>query len=207
MRLILTIFVVIMVFLTPIYARSIIDARHFLKLGQEAYSQGDFNLAIDSYRRAIVWRSPFNSAAKDAFEKLHELSNDSNLTTEVRLDATRQLRSALYSSRSPLDQIYDSVGEGRSLSEVRKSLDKQILELTPNEQLSVPKFTLEPKSSPTFWQSVGVEIAFFGWVCSMLLLIWRGFDKRGSFNKRVLLPYGTPALGFYLMFLVILGLK
>ncbi|RMD86778.1 MAG: hypothetical protein D6808_02640 [Candidatus Dadabacteria bacterium] len=106
-KVIITISVLIL-FLAPIQYRTISEADLYLNKARKHLQSKDYRKAIEAYRMAVSWRSPFNKAAATAAKELRDLMLSLPEGSDMQAEAYWELRSALWSSRSWIDGVYGS---------------------------------------------------------------------------------------------------
>ena len=164
-------FALIFLFLLPLYGRCLYEARNGLSEGDDALSRSETKVAIDAYARAVRWRGVLNPFSHDAIKKLNSLSQ--SLSGEEKIYALKEFRRALFVSRS----FYTNEGEDQTL----------IAAVTGElEQLGARKKSVVTVENPfvvSYGNQLVAQMAFWGWIGSVLLLVYRGFSAGGEAVK------------------------
>src|SRR2546425_5939612 len=89
-------------FVALLYAKTAYNARQDFALGEEAYTQGKYKVAVTHYERTIKWYTPLSPVVQRAVERLWQLGMEAEARGEVSLalEAYQTLRSSLYAVQS-----------------------------------------------------------------------------------------------------------
>src|ERR1043166_5551209 len=92
----------LVVFVALLYAKTAYNARQEFALAEEAYTQGQYTVAVTHYERAIKWYTPWSAVVRRAVERLWQLGTEAEARGEVplALAAYQTLRSSLYAVQS-----------------------------------------------------------------------------------------------------------
>ncbi len=184
--------VVIALFSIPLFARALYESRAALEEGDAAAARFETRRAVEAYGRALRWRAPFNDAARSAEEKLLTLSKAAS--GEDRIYALKELRKALFVSRS----FYTAgSGEEKRISEINS-------ELTALGARTVSKISVAEPFKLSYQYQIAAQGAFWGWVFSVLGLIYYGMTNEGKFKSRAALRFAGAAVFFFVGWLVAL---
>jgi len=179
-------------FLLPLYLRAIYESRDWL---QQARSASPLVDKVDYYSRAVSWNAPFSGYAAAALQEFEQLAFQSPEAAPERIEALRRLRSAVWGSRN--------VWQGREFVRVEERARLEIDRLMAKPADGWPVQELHPVRVSYGWQIVA-QLLFWGWIGSLLIFIWRGFDRQGG-----MLPGALPRLlvpcACYLGWLLALG--
>lgn len=169
--------------LFALFARTLFEASSHLRAAQRA---NDFATRHEQLADALSWGGPINPFASQAREQLEQELADASLLTEQRLSALAALRRGLASSRSFLAPQREALAQ---------------LEVRERELLSVEALAVRRQRPPQIHYGYQVlsQLAFVGWIASVLWLIFSGFSADGRINlRRVPLPLATCAASFTL---------
>lgn len=163
------------------YFRALWESSSKLSAARQALALGEVQPGVDLLGRSLSWSAPFNPYAPEARALLLDLESDETLAPEIRDEAAKATREALMRSRSILAPHDELVTQGLG---------------TIVRPETVP--------APNYLVQVFAQIAFWGWVVSVVLLILRGFDAGGALIPAKALPFiGTAVFG-YLLWLIFL---
>ena len=163
------------------YFRTIWESASKLSEARQALMQGEIKTGIELLGRSLSWSAPFNPYASQARALLSELQNDETVVPEIREEAAKTTREALMRSRSILAPHDELVTQGLG---------------TVVRPETVP--------APNYLVQVFAQIAFWGWVASVVLLILRGFDAGGAFIPAKAIPFIGTGVSGYILWLILL---
>jgi hypothetical protein len=188
--------VFLILFLAPLALRPRIESRHYLSQARALAQTGAREEAIDSYRKAISWRSPFDSAPAEASKELLQLALSTDTPEAVSLHALDQLRRGLVSSRS---WIWAAPGSWSGVTD--EEINSVISEREPRAPATVRE--AHPPTVHVEWQAVA-QLAFWAWIVTLVRAIWLGFDAQGRPIKS-LLRLAVPPLALLACWLMALS--
>jgi hypothetical protein len=166
-----------------LYARTLFEAWSKLNAAERAEH---FAAQHEQLADALSWGGSFNPFADRARENLERELADGSLPTERRLSALAALRRGLASSRS-------------FLSPHREAL--AALEVRERELLTAEAPALKLLRPPRIqygYQALS-QVGFWGWIASVLWLIFSAFAADGRVNlTRLPLPLAASASSFAL---------
>jgi len=192
-RSVLTGLLLVFFFLLPLYARSLYESYTNLVDARTAVEKADVTNAVNYFARAIRWRGVFNPFANQALESL--LTFSENLPDAEKVVALKELRRALFASRS----FYSAGAREDAL------VEKITTEL---ERLGARKpspVKVEPLVQISYFFQFSSQIGFWGWIISVLLLIFSGFTSEGKVIKRSAVVFSTFAIFFFVFWLISLS--
>lgn len=182
-----------MLFVLPLWGRSLYEFNLSLEAGLLARDQGNSREAIRALARSLRWRAPLNFFATRAQGEL--LNMEPSLEGEEKIFLLRELRRALYMSRS-----YNSQSQDEAALIAR--IDSTLVEVGARSPV-----TLEPLAPPkiSFLYQFLSQLTFWGWVCSVFATIRFGFSNQGErkSGKLILLLGGSTFL--LVLWLLMLG--
>jgi hypothetical protein len=183
----------LLIFVISAFLRSGYESQSAFKKAEGIIASYGTKEALPELRQAIRWRTPFpfNAPADMAKEILFNCLESQDC--EYKLEALRALREGISSSRSWLTINRDNL----HLSE----LDKIEQEIIGERRV---KLAFPPKYKPGI--QILALIAFWGWIVSILFLIWRGFNAKGEANKKILFFSALSWIAFFILWLVMLRL-
>jgi hypothetical protein len=194
---------VILLFLVLVGGRSFYLQKSHFMAAEKYYNEANWKLAIREYDTAMHFYTPWSPYIEKSAEKLWQIGE--MFENQGRLDwaniAYSSIRSSFYSSRS----LYTP---GKSWI---NKCDNKIADL--NVKMLIKEGSLNPENAYTeklkhlyvmkidrapdpFW-SILVEVGFFGWLGSVVLIIFKGFSDNGKMHRKFAL-YGV--LSFLLSF-------
>src|SRR5215510_3123711 len=82
--------------------KTIYRARQEFVDGEQAFTRGEYEVAITHYERAIKWYTPFSNTVQHAVERLWHLGTEAETRGErhLALEAYQSLRASLYAVQS-----------------------------------------------------------------------------------------------------------
>ena len=176
-------------FILPLYIRIQISASGLLRSAREARADKRVDEAIDYYRKAASWRAPFTTAADEA---LFEMRDYINAITDpkLKLEGFRELRSAVFSSRSFLN--YTSTAEHKDLKikELVKEAEQEIEKLAAVEGKAPQNIRIIGEHKENFNFQILAQFAFWAWIAAVFYFIFGAFDEAGKLKgKRGVLKF------------------
>src|SRR5262245_60853923 len=81
----LGVFGLLVAFVALLYAKTANNARQDFALGEEAYTQGQYKVAVTHYERTIKWYTPWSPVVQRAVERLWQLGTEAEARGEVSL--------------------------------------------------------------------------------------------------------------------------
>ena len=191
------ILVAVFFIIAPLYGRTLIEARHELARARQLRESGKLEEAIEAYYLAVAWRSPYNQYSKDAVQEFRSFADKELVDRELKLEAYRQLKRGLRSSRSLL---YPTSKRDPVLLEV----EERISELVAEPATSA--FIKEAHRRETnFKAQVIAQLCFWLWVGSVLYVAFSGFTKEGQLVVPKLRSGLPLTILFYLLWLLALS--
>ncbi len=183
MRGILKSFLLVFIFFIPLGLRAYLEVEKNL---QVARLESDPNLASEAYRRALSW----------AFLSKNELAAEffgfcSKLDATPQLHCLWELKAGAQGSRSivwPRLEILDQV-------------QAKISDLSPKPETY---FESVHKPKVNFTYQIFAQIGFWGWLVSVVYLIFNGFNAQGKLLNSAKKLFALVVL-FYLIWLWALG--
>jgi hypothetical protein len=158
---------------------------HFLK-AEEYYKAADWKLAIREYDDVMHAYSPWSPYIDKSADRLWDIGKmfEKGDKPDWALDAFSAIRSSFYASRSLFTPGKDWIA--RCENEIA-DLDVKMLigegNLKPEDAVSEKAkllYVMRADRAPIPVWAVLVEASFFGWVASILFMIFRGFDDTGK---------------------------
>ena len=183
----------LLIFILSAFLRSGYESQNAFKKAEQIIAVQGIKEALPELRQAIRWRTPFpfNSPSDKAKAILSKCLE--NLDCEYRLEALRALREGISASRSWLTINNDNL--------LLKELDNIEQDIIVMKRV---KLAFPPQYNPAL--QILALIAFWGWVLSILMLIWKGFNEKGEVNKKVVMLSGLSWSVFFILWLVMLRL-
>jgi hypothetical protein len=172
----------LILFLTPIIARGLIEASSSLDNAQRLLEQRSFPEAITELRRAVEWRGLGLSAPRKAEQLLRELAEDRALSIDSRRSALENLKSGLRGSRSWLHP--SSYADPQSDVSILK---QKLLADTPDG--GPARAILSPRFDVNYGWQLSAQITFWGWVLSLAYLAFSSVTREGAAARR---SWGAP---------------
>ncbi len=168
---------------------------HFMD-AEKYYSEANWKLAIREYDTAMHFYTPWSPYIQKSAERLWQIGE--MFEKQDRLDwaniAYSSIRSSFYASRSLYTPGKDWINK---CDDKIADLNVRILikegSIKPEEADAEKKkhlYVLKVDRAPDPLWSVLVEVGFFGWVASIIFMIFKGFDDNGKIRKRFAL-YGA----------------
>ncbi len=195
------------IFVALLYAKAAYNSRQDFALGEEAYTQGAYKVAITHYERAIKWYTPFSNVVRLAVERLWQLGTAAEARGDVSLalEAYQTLRSSLYAVQSFYIPYQSWIP--KSEARIAPLLAKTKAGAEQGEDKLAQDTTrfamqLQRHVGPYLGWSVLVELGFLGWVGATVGLIWYVVDAQGNFAPRQGLLWGSLIALFFALWLI-----
>lgn len=179
----------LVLFIIPIVSRCYIESYVALSHAREALAHSHYREASGFYVIAARWRAPGNIFALQAITELKELISSEK--KEDQIFALSELRRSLFSSRS---FYYPDSQQSRDIKEI----DGQLKAL--GARVDNPVVVVEPLKVSYSGQLLA-QLGFWGWIVSLLMLVWRGFNADGRVSVKVVAFYGVLASVFFILWL------
>ena len=195
------------IFVALLCTKAAYNARQDFALGEAAYAQGTYTVAVTHYERTIKWYTPFSTVVQLAVERLWQLGAEAEARGDVSLalEAYQTLRSSLYAVQSfymPY-QSWIAKSEARIaplLAKTKAGTEQQEDKLAQDTTRFAMQ--LQRHVGPYLGWSVLVEIGFLGWVGATVGLIWYVVDEQGNFAWRQGLLWGSLLAIFFALWLI-----
>jgi hypothetical protein len=183
---------------------------HFMNAGRY-YNEANWKLAIREYDTAMHLYTPWSPYIEKSAKKLWQIGE--MFENQDRLDwaniAYSSIRSSFYASRSLytpgkewINKCEDKIADLNVKMLIKEgSIKPEEADTEKKKHLYVMKVDRAPRP---FWSVLG-EIGFFGWVVSVIFMIFRGFDDNGKIKKFAL--YGALSFTFAFALWVVSLLK
>lgn len=185
---------ILFLFLLPLYGRCLYEAYLGLIEGNEALARSEARVAVDAYARAVRWRGVLNPFSHEAIEKLNSLTQ--SLAGEDKIYALKELRRALFVSRS----FYTNGKEDQTLI---ATVTGELEQLGARKKSSV---VVENPFVVSYGNQLVAQMAFWGWIGSVLLLVYRGFTAEGAAVRGKRTFPLLLSVGFFVAWVVALSL-
>lgn len=179
--------VVIVVLTIASFERVATSSREELALANAHRQQGDIELAVEHYRRAIRWSYPMNPHAAAAVIALQATGRrlEAEGDRAGALSAWRALSGGLASTRF----LYasDDTTRRNANAEISRLIamdrDAAIDQRLSDEQLAADhRRLLDDDARPNPWWSTLLLLGMATWASALFLLARRGFDSDGRFE-------------------------
>ncbi|MBN8548787.1 MAG: hypothetical protein J0M12_05695 [Deltaproteobacteria bacterium] len=195
MKKLVTALIIAVLFLVPLYVRTLIAAQSSLAQGEAQLQQNQYAQAFESFRTSLSWSAPFNPFSPQAEEHLRAFAFDISQATEVRLEALQALLRGLRSSRSFLRPASDS-----EVILVRNEIER--LSVAEGAQPSIVK---DSPPEPNFTYQWLAQLLFWCWLASVIVSIFRGFTADGTPRRGALMRGAVVSFALYALWLCALG--
>jgi hypothetical protein len=182
-------FLVVVLFLLVIAVRVTYLQRNHYVHAEEYYKEANWKLAIREYDLAMHFYTPWGPYIESSARRLWQIGE--MFEKEDKLDwaniAYSSIRSSFYASRSlytPGKQWIEKCDEKIADMSVRILVKEGSIK--PQAAAAEKKkylYVLTVGRAPDPLWSVLVEIGFFGWVGSVVFLIFRGFSDDGKIER------------------------
>lgn len=181
--------------------RSLKESQRWLKEARDNLAALNTEEAVQSYRRAISWRSPFNSSAYLALEELRQIGSDQSRPIDIRLSALRELQAGLGSSRNLINTELILFKEDRLAQETLKQVEQEISKLAP-----ISADALRPlyPSQINFSLQIATQLSFWLWVLGTFWFIYKALDRTGRLRSKAHLKIASIPLFGFLCWLILL---
>ena len=196
---------VILLFLVLVGGRTFYLQRSHFMAAEEYYTEANWKLAIREYDTAMHFYTPWSPYIEKSARKLWQIGE--MFENQDRLDwaniAYSSIRSSFYSSRSLytpgklwINKCDEKIADLNVKMLIKEgSLKLEEADAEKRKHLYVMKVDRAPDP---FW-SILLEIGFFGWVGSVLFIIFKGFSDNGKIHKKFAL---YSVLSFLLSFTI-----
>lgn len=196
---------VILLFLVLVGGRSFYLQRSHFMAAEKYYAEADWKLAIREYDSAMHFYTPWSPYIGKSAKKLWQIGE--MFEKQGRLDwaniAYSSIRSSFYSSRSlytPGKFWINKCAEKIADLNVKMLIKEGSLKLGEADAEKMKHlYVMKVDRAPGPFWSILVEIGFFGWLGSVLLIIFKGFSDNGKIHKKFAL---YSVLSFLLSFTI-----
>lgn len=177
---------------------------HFLK-AEEHYKESNLKLAISEYDTAMHFYLPFSPYIQKSAQRLWQMAEV--FEREDKLEwahmAYSSIRSSFYGGRSlftPGKKWIERCDEKLADLNIRMLLKEGSIKPEDADSLMAKHlYTLKVDRAPKPLWSLIVALGFFGWVASVIFIIFRGFDKQGRLSRNAFIR----AVLFFILFFLI----
>jgi hypothetical protein len=180
----------ILLFLVLVWGRVFFLQRGHFLAAETYYHDADWKLAIREYDTAMHFYTPFSPYIQKSAERLWDIGE--TFEKQQRLDwavvAYSSIRSAFYGSRSFYTPGHDWIVR---CDDKISGIDVKILikegNVKPGEALQEKEkllYVMKVDKAPNIGWSVLAELTFFGWILSVIFIIFRGFDEDGRIKRK-----------------------
>lgn len=176
-------------FILPLYLRSIFDAKSYLDLGRTLRAQKNYPEAVQAFRKCVSWNSPFNRYAVSCARDFYNMADLELEPGSLKLDAFRELRSGILNSRSMLSF-------NPEVAKILNESDAKIAELS-QDQVPGVKIIQEVKLDPNYKFQILSHFMFWGWIVSVVYLIFAAFSHEGKLLGKKFASHIIPVVIFY----------
>lgn len=180
---------------------------HFME-AERYLAANNLKLAMREFDTAMHFHFPLSPYTGESAERLWEIGEayEKGDALDWALMAYSSIRSSLYATRSfytPgrnwIDRCDQKIADLSTRILVKEgSLKPEDVPVEKAKHLKVLKTDRPPS---VLWSALA-EIGFFGWVASVLLTAFRGFEKNGSLRRRPALLGAVSFLGFLALWAV-----
>lgn len=144
-----------------------------LEAARAAQADGDYSSMVDSYRQAVGWYRPWDETSLIAAQELFDYALALK-EPEARADALWSLRRGLFGSRNVLVRL-----AGSKRADLLEQVDRELAQIIlPNEDGKA--FKLLKNYEPSFRFLVLAQLLFWGWIVSVVSVLWVGFTAEGA---------------------------
>jgi len=186
-------------FLAIVWARSFFGARECYLKAEEQLQKGNYIRAVTFYDRSLHWYTPFNPYIERAAQRLWEIGNraEEQGDTKLALIAYRTIRHSFYAARSFYTPGKDWISKCETRiaalagSQLRSKYEK-------NQLISGFAIKSQVVLGPSVLWSAVVVFSFFGWVGSVIAIIF--FSLRPPRKIRKISSSALPWTGLGLFF-------
>ena len=190
---------VIVIFLAIVCIRSFWGSRECYLQGEEQLQKGNYIRAVTFYDRSLHWYTPFNPYIERAAQRLWEIGNraEEQGDTKLALIAYRTIRHSFYAARSFYTPGKDWISKCETRiaalagSQLRSKYEK-------NQLISGFAIKSQVVLGPSVLWSAVVVFSFFGWVGSVIAIIF--FSLRPPRKIRKISSSALPWTGLGLFF-------
>jgi hypothetical protein len=183
------------------------NARQDFTLGEEAYTHGEYKVAITHYERTIKWYTPLSTVVQRAVERLWQLGTEAEARGELSLalEAYQTLRSSLYAVQSfyiPYQSWIPKSEERIAPLLAKTKAGAEHGEDKLAQETARFAMQLQRHIGPHLGWSILLEIGFLGWIGATVGLIWYVVDETGNFARRQGLLWGSLIAVFFALWLI-----
>jgi len=187
--------------------KTIFNARQEFAYGEQAFTRGEYAVAITHYERTIKWYTPFSKTIRHAVERLWQLGTEAETRGEwhLALEAYQSLRASLYAVQSfyiPYQSWIPKTEERIAplLAQTKAGQESNADKLAQDTARFAMQ--LQRHVGPHLGWSILVEIGFLGWVGATVGLIWYVVDEAGHFARRQGLLWSGLIAIFFALWLI-----
>src|SRR6266446_2396846 len=194
-------FVAILLLLKIVYS-----ARQEFVYGEQAFTRGEYAVAITHYERAIKWYTPFSKTVQLAVERLWQLGTEAEArgNSPLALEAYQSLRSSLYAVQSFYIPYQSWIPKSEEriaplLAKTKAGAEAGTEQGEDKLAQDTARFAMQLQRhvGPHLGWSILLEIGFLGWVSATVGLIWYVVDENGNFARRPGLLWGSLIAVFF----------
>lgn len=196
-----------LVFLALFYVQTAYHARQDFARAEDAYTRGDYPLALTYYERTIHGYTPGSAVVQRAVARTWQLGTEaeSRGDASLALEAYQILRSSLYAVRSFYVPYYawvvDSEARIAQLMAQRKGgPTAEATQLAHDTARYTAMF--QRQMGPTVVGSMLVELGFLGWVGAAIAFIWCAVDHQGRLVWQRSLWWGSAVVAFFALWVI-----
>ncbi len=196
---------IVILFLLLVGGRVVYSQRSHFMAAEKYYSEANWKLAVREYDTAMHFYTPWSPYIERSAKKLWQIGE--MFEKQGRLDwaniAYSSIRSSFYSSRSLYTPGKDWINKcDDKIADLNVKMLIKDGSIKPEEADAEKKkhlYVLKVDRAPNPFWSVLVEISFFGWIGSVIFVIFKGLSDNGKINKKFAL-YGV--LSFLVTFAI-----
>jgi hypothetical protein len=186
----------VLVVLSVLVGRIYFESKEAFESAMLAQKRGDLSEAIFQLDHAIHWYFPGNPYVHQSISELWRMGNDlESKNKTLALFSYDAIRGGVFSIRhlySPhaswLEDVNAKIANLRTDEELQKMPeDKRVA--AHKEIYAFHTNALARDERPNVFWVLFLEFGFFGFLASVFLLIWRGFDREGRMNLRHSMPW------------------
>ncbi|MBI4823399.1 MAG: hypothetical protein HY805_04105 [Nitrospirae bacterium] len=180
---------------------------HFLK-AEEYYKASNYKLAIREYDTSMHFYVPFSPYAEKARQRLWDMAKgfEKEDKNEWAHMAYSSIRSSLYGVRSlftPSKKWIEKCDEKLADLNVRMLLKEGSIKIEDaNSERAKHLYTLKVDRAPKPLWTLLAALGFFGWLASVIFIIFRGFNKEGKVRRNALRKAVLTLMLFFLIWVV-----
>jgi len=176
-----------------VMGRAIYESRHELFVGLSKIKSSNIEEAIHHFDRSAHWYAPGNPYIGKALDQLWNIGQDLESKGQPRIallayDAIRgsihAIRSFYWPYKNRLPIVNDRIAKLRAQEHVAENPG-----VTYKDALAFHEKALKIDERPYVGWVFLLELGFFGWVFSVVGLIWKGFDPEGQMHLKPSFPW------------------